>query len=142
MTQAKNGDTVNVHYTGKLDDGTTFDTSVGGDPLQLKIGEGGIIPAFEQAIIGMSLDESKTIYIPADEAYGPRREEMVMAVDKDQLPEDFEPAVGQQLQISQPDGHTFMVTIAAIAESTITLDAHHPLAGENLTFDIQLTEVI
>ena len=139
--QAKDGDTVKVHYTGKLEDGTVFDTSIERDPLQFTIGEGQLIPGFEQAVVGMSPGESKTVEIPADEAYGPYREELVMVVDRDQLPEDLQPEVGQQLQIRQPDGQTILVKVIDVSESSVTLDANHPLAGKDLTFDIELVEV-
>ncbi|MBA7531725.1 FKBP-type peptidyl-prolyl cis-trans isomerase SlyD [subsurface metagenome] len=142
MAQAKHGDTVKVHYTGKLEDGTVFDTSVDCDPLQFTIGEGQIIPGFEQAVLGMNPDESKTIKIPTDEAYGTRREEMVMVVDRNQLPADLNPAVGQQLQNRQPDGQTIVVTVTEVSESSVTVDANHPLAGKDLTFDIQLVEIV
>ncbi|MGB2842771.1 MAG: peptidylprolyl isomerase [Halobacteriota archaeon] len=142
MAQAKHGDTVKVHYTGKLEDGTIFDTSVDCDPLQFTIGEGQIIPGFEQAVLGMNPGESKTIKIPTDEAYGTRREEMVMVVDRNQLPADLNPGVGQQLQNRQPDGQTIVVTVTEVSESSVTVDANHPLAGKDLTFDIQLVEVV
>ncbi len=141
MAQAKNGDTVKVHYTGKLDDGTVFDTSADREPLQFTIGEGQIIPDFEQAIVGMNPGESKTVQIPSDRAYGPHREEMVMVVDRNEFPKDLEPRVDQRLQVRQSDGQTFAVTVTAVSESKVTLDGNHPLAGKDLTFDIQLTEI-
>lgn len=142
MAQAKHGDTVKVHYTGKLEDGTVFDTSIDRDPLQFTIGKGQMIPGFEQAVLGMNPGESKTIRIPTDEAYGTRREEMVMVVDRNQLPADLNPEVGQQLQNRQPDGQTIVVTVTEVSESSVTVDANHPLAGKDLTFDIQLVEVV
>lgn len=142
MAQAKHGDTVKVHYTGKLDDGTVFDTSVDRDPLQFTIGEGQIIPSFEQAVLGMNPGESKTIKIPTDEAYGTHREEMVMVVDRNQLPADLNPEVGQQLQSRQPGGRTIVVTVTDVSESSVTVDANHPLAGKDLNFDIQLIEIV
>jgi FKBP-type peptidyl-prolyl cis-trans isomerase 2 len=138
--QAKDGDTVQVHYTLKLEDGTVFETSIGRDPLQFTIGEGQLIPGFEQAVVGMSPGESKTVEIPADEAY-PYREELVMVVDRDLLPEDLQPEVGQQLQISQPSGETIVVKVIDVSELSVTLDANHPLAGKDLTFDIELVEI-
>ncbi len=138
--QAKDGDTVKVHYTGKLEDGTVFDSSIEREPLQFTIGEGQLIPGFEQAVVGMSPGESKTVEIPADEAY-PYREEMVLVVDRDQLPEDLQPEVGQQLQMRQPDGQTILVKVIDVSELSVTLDANHPLAGKDLTFDIQLVEI-
>ena len=142
MAQAKYGDTVKVHYTGKLDDGTVFDASVNGDPLQFTIGSGQIIPGFEQAVVGMNPGESKTVKIPAEDAYGQRREDLVLEVEKSQLPEGLKPEVGLQLQSRQPDGRIIVLTIADISESHVTLDANHPLAGKDLTFDIQLVEII
>ena len=138
--QAKDGDTGQVHYTLKLEDGTVFETSIGGDPLEFTIGEGQLIPGFEQAVVGMSPGESKTVEIPADEAY-PYREELVLVVDRDQLPEDLQPEVGQQLQIRQPDGQTILVKVIDVSESSVTLDANLPLAGKDLTFDIELVEI-
>ncbi|PXF52001.1 MAG: peptidylprolyl isomerase [Candidatus Methanophagaceae archaeon] len=142
MAQAKYGDTVKVHYTGKLDDGTVFDASVNGDPLQFTIGSGQIIPGFEQAVVGMNPGESKTVKIPAEDAYGQRREDLVLEIEKSQLPEGLKPEVGLQLQSRQPDGRIIVLTIADISESHVTLDANHPLAGKDLTFDIQLIEII
>ena len=141
MTQAKMGDTVTVHYTGRLDDGTVFDTSIDRDPLNFKIGDGQLIPDFEEAVVGMSPEESKTITIPSDKAYGPHRAEMVLEVEKKHFPEDLEPRLEQQLQVSQPDGRAFVAKVTNISETTVTLDTNHPLAGKDLTFDIQLTEV-
>ena len=142
MAQAKYGDTVKVHYTGKLDDGTVFDASVNGDPLQFTIGSGQIIPGFEQAVVGMNPGESKTVKIPAEDAYGQRREDLVLEVEKSQLPEGLKPEVGLQLQSRQPDGRIVVLTIADMTESHVTLDANHPLAGKDLTFEIQLVEII
>lgn len=142
MTQAKDGDTVKVHYTGKLEDGTVFDSSVERDPLQFTIGDGQIITGFEQAVIGMNPGDSKTAKIPADDAYGQRREEMVAQVDRDQFPEHVRPKVGQHLQIRQPGGQSVIVRVTDISESSITLDANHPLAGKDLVFDIQLVEIL
>ncbi len=142
MAQAKPGDTVKVHYTGKLEDGTVFDTSANRDPLQFTIGEGQIIPGFEQAVVGMNPGESKTIKILTDDAYGPHREEMVLVIDRNQLPVDLIPEVGQQLQSRQPDGQIIVVTVIAVSESSVTVDANHPLAGKDLTFDIQLVEIV
>ncbi len=142
MVQAKVGDTVKVHYTGKLDDGTIFDSSVNSDPLQFTLGEGSIIPGFEQAVIGMAPGDAKTQHIPLDQAYGPYVEEMAVTVDRQQMPTDIEPEVGQQLQIQQPTGQVIPVVITNISDDTVTLDANHPLAGEDLTFEIELVEII
>ncbi|GAB4341291.1 MAG: peptidylprolyl isomerase [Leptolyngbyaceae cyanobacterium] len=141
MPQAKQGDTVKVHYTGKLDDGTVFDSSQEREPLEFTIGTGTIIPGFEQAVIGMSPGESKTEVIPPDRAYGPYLEEMVLQIERQQLPTDLDPEVGQQLQLQHPTGEVIPVIITDVSSSTVTLDANHPLAGEDLTFDIQLVAI-
>jgi FKBP-type peptidyl-prolyl cis-trans isomerase 2 len=142
MTQAKNGDTVTVHYTGRLEDGTVFDSSVDRDPLQFTLGEGLLIPGFEQAVLGMSTDESKTAEVSADQAYGPHREEMVMEIDRQEFPPDFQPEVGQQLQIPQSDGRTARLVVTDVSEQNVMLDANHPLAGRDLTFDIHLLDIV
>ena len=141
MSEAKNGDNVKIHYTGKLDDGTVFDSSANSEPLQFTLGKGQVIPGFEQAVIGMNIGETKTTKIPPDKAYGQYRKEMVLEVSKTDLPKDIEVQIGQQLQINQPSGQTFVVTATNISESHITLDANHPLAGKDLTFDIKLVEI-
>lgn len=141
MAQAKTGDTVKVHYTGKLDDGTVFDSSVDREPLQFTIGQGQLIPDFEQAVIGMNPDESKTVQIPADKAYGPHREDMVIKVERSNLPADLDPKVDQKLQMRHPDGQATVVTVTEVNDADITLDGNHPLAGKDLTFDIRLTEI-
>jgi len=141
MAQAKNGDTVTVHYTGKLEDGTVFDSSVNRDPLQFTLGEDLLIPGFEQAVLGMSAGESKTAKVSADQAYGPHREEMVVEIDRQEFPPHFQPEVGQQLQIPQSEGQVARLIVTAVSEQKVTLDANHPLAGRDLTFDIQLVEI-
>jgi len=142
MAQAEQGDTVKVHYTGRLDDGMVFDTSLDRDPLQFTIGEGRIILGFEQAVVGMSPGESKTAEILAEQAYGPHDEEMVLVVDRSQIPEHVKPEVNDELKIRRADGETFIVAVTHISESSLTLDANHPLAGKDLTFDIQLIEIV
>ncbi len=142
MAKAKSGDTVNVHYTGKLDDGTIFDTSTDGEPMQFTIGDEQVIPGFEQAVIGMEPGESKTTTIPCEEAYGPHHPEMIIEVDRGRLPEGAEPEVNQRFQVSQPDGQTFMVRVTEVSETQVKMDANHPLAGQNLTFDIQLAGIV
>ncbi|MGL5196218.1 MAG: FKBP-type peptidyl-prolyl cis-trans isomerase [Chroococcales cyanobacterium] len=141
MTQAKQGDMVKVHYTGKLDDGTVFDSSIDRDPLEFVLGEGQLIAGFEQAVLGMSPGESKTEKIPADEAYGPHREEMVVEVERQQLPDNIPLDVGQQLQIQQAPNQIIPVVITAISESKVTLDANPPLAGKDLIFEIELVGI-
>ncbi len=138
---ATDGDTVKVHYTGRLTDGTVFDTSVGSDPLEFTLGQGQTILGFEQAVIGMQVGETKTVTIPADQAYGPHREDMILEVSKDELPEELEPEVGMQLQMNQGDGGITIVTITEVSETTIRIDANHPLAGQDLTFNIELVDI-
>jgi peptidylprolyl isomerase len=142
MVQAKSGDTVKIHYTGKLNDGTVFDSSVNREPLEFTLARGQVIPGFEQAVLGMTPGESKTQTIPMTQAYGPYREEMVIQVNREQLPPDLAPEVGQQLQVQQPDGQAVPVFITEVTDSQVTLDANHPLAGEDLIFDIQLVEIV
>lgn len=142
MAQAKNGDVVKVHYTGKFEDGTVFDSSADSGPLQFTIGKEQIIPGFEEAVIGMNPGESCTTKIPSDKAYGPYRKEMILEVPRDQFPPDIRLNVGEQLELSQPDDQIIIVTITDVAESTVTLDANHPMAGKDLTFDIQLVEIV
>ena len=141
MAQAKSGDTVKIHYTGKLEDGRVFDTSTGLEPLQFKISEDKVIPGFEQAIVGMNTGDSKTTKIPAKDAYGPHLKEMVQSIDQTHFPEHIKPQIGQQLQIPQDDGKDILVKVANVSESSVTLDANHPLAGKDLTFDIQLVGI-
>ncbi len=142
MAQAKIGDTVQINYTGKLADGTIFDTSRDRHPLQFTIGKGQLIAGFEQAVIGMNKGESKTVVIPADQAYGPRLAENVVAVDRKHLPADLKAEAGQRLEITQTDDKTILVTVVEVSEASMTLDANHPLAGKDLTFDIELVGII
>lgn len=141
MSDAKTGDTVKVHYNGKFDDGEVFDSSEGRDPLAFKLGEGSVIQGFEEAVTGMTVGDTKEQKIPAEMAYGPYFDDLSLDVKKDQLPADMVPAVGQQLEVGQEDGSTVPVRITAIAEDSITLDANHPLAGKDLTFNITLVSV-
>lgn len=140
MTQVQNGSQVKIHYTGRLDSGKVFDSSEGRDPLEFTMGRGQLIPGFEAAVSGMRAGEKKTVTIPAHEAYGPRQDELYFSVDRAQLPGHIQPEVGQQLQVNQ-DGQTAVVTVAELTDTTITLDANHPLAGEDLTFDLEVVEV-
>jgi FKBP-type peptidyl-prolyl cis-trans isomerase 2 len=142
MAQAKKGDTVRVHYTGKLEDGTVFDTSRSRHPLQFTLGNGQVIAGFEIAITGMNIGESKTTVIPVEQAYGPRRDDMIVTVKRDQLPPDLDAKVGQRLELTQMDDQTILVTVTDITESSMTLDANHPLAGKTLTFDIELVGIV
>lgn len=142
MTQAKENDTVRVHYTGKLDNGMVFDSSTDRDPLEFTLGEGQVIPGFEQAVMGMEPGETKTVTIPAQEAYGPYREEMILNVDRSQFPNDIEPEIGQQLQVRQANGQVMIVRVIEMNEAQVSLDANHPLAGQNLTFDVHLVDIV
>lgn len=141
MVQAKLGDTVKVNYTGKLQDGTVFDSSVDRDPLQFALGQGQVISGFEEAVVGMSPGESKSVTIPSAEAYGPYQDELVIVVDEQQMPSEISVEVGQQLQMRHSSGQAVPVTVTNIAESKVTLDANHPLAGKDLTFDLELVNI-
>lgn len=142
MAQANYGDTVKVHYTGTLVDGTIFDSSVDQEPLEFKIGDGRLIQGFEQAVAGMTPGETRSFTIPPDAAYGPHDADLVRVVDKKDLPVDLELEAGRQLQSVQSDGRKITVTISEVSESSVTLDANHPLAGQNLVFDIKLLEIV
>ena len=141
MRQAKDGDTVRVHYRGELQDGSVIDSSFDREPLQFTIGRGQVIPGFEEAVVGMNPGDSKTTKLPVEKAFGPHREDMVVMVDKSQLAGQAEPRVGQRLEISPPEGPSMSVTVTQVTESGVTLDANHPLAGKDLTFDIQLVDI-
>lgn len=142
MTQAKFGDVVKVHYEGKLEDGTVFDTSAHRQPLQFTIGKQEVIPGFEQAVVGMAAGESKIAKVAAEKAFGPYREGLLVEVDRQQIPKDVDPKVGQQLQTRQADGQATVVTVADVTDSSVTLDVNHPLAGKDLIFDIRLLEIV
>jgi len=142
MAQSKPGDTVKIHYTGRLGDGTVFKTSCESKPLKFKIGKSMLMRAFEQKVVGMKPGESRTVKVTAAKAYGPRREEMVVAVDRKNFPDDMKLYVGLELDINQHNGRIFPVTVIDVSESSVTLDANHPLAGKDLIFDIELVEII
>ena len=141
MSQAKAGDTVKIHYTGKLSDGTQFDSSAGRDPLEFALGSGQVIPGFDKAVDGMSVGESKSVTIAAEDAYGQKQEQLVQDVPKSALPDDLEPQVGMQLQSRSPDGQTLPLVVTAVGEDTITVDGNHPLAGHELNFEIELVAI-
>tara|TARA_B100000401_G_scaffold413794_1_gene334223 strand:- start:1055 stop:1480 length:426 start_codon:yes stop_codon:yes gene_type:complete len=132
---------VSVHYTGKLKDGSVFDSSVDREPLNFTVGEGKLIPGFEQGIVGMGVNEKKLIEIPFNEAYGEVKEELIQEVSKSNLPSDLTPEVGMQLQSNGQDGSTILVTIVKVEEDKIVVDANHPLAGKDLLFDIEVVEI-
>ena len=137
----ENGQKVKIHYTGTLDDGSQFDSSAGRDPLEFEMGAGMVIPGFEKGVEGMDVGEKKTIHIPAAEAYGERREEMIMQFERSQLPEGLDPTVGMGLQMQGPEGQPVPVTVTAVDEENITIDANHQLAGQNLNFELELVEI-
>jgi peptidylprolyl isomerase len=142
MSKAKNGDTVRVHYTGKLENGRVVETSKNNDPLQFKIGDGEVILGLEEAVVGMEEGEEKTAKISSSKGYGPHKKEMVAKVEKSRFPDHINPEIGQRLKVVQPDGTATRVTVTDVSESKVTLDANHPLAGKDLVFDIRLIEVV
>ena len=141
MRQVKKGDTVKVHYHGKLTTGETFDTSDGKEPLEFKVGDGDVIKGFEEGVMGMKIGDRKTIQIPAEDAYGDKNEEMMIEFPKDRFPSEMNPEVGMPLTMSNGAGENFRVTITEIKDDSVILDANHPLAGEELIFDIELVEI-
>lgn len=142
MAQAKNGDTVKIHYTGKLENETVFDSSVDHEPLEFTLGEGKIIPGFEEAVIGMSPGESKTVRIAPDKAYGPHRRDLVADIDRNQVPDTVKLEVGKGVHLRQHDGGVIQAQVTQMSETNVTLDANHPLAGKELTFAIELVEIV
>ena len=162
MSQAQHGQTVRVHYTGTLQDGSIFDSSeaaeescgcdcssgcgsesdCGSEPLEVTIGSGMVIPGFEKAVIGLGLGESVTINIPCEEAYGPRQEEMIAVIDRVDIQGDVDPIPGQHLEVMLQDGSSMPVLISEVTDETVTIDGNHPLAGEELTFTIRLVEIV
>ena len=141
MNQAKSGDTVKVHYTGKLTDGSIFDSSDGAIPLEFTLGSGVVISGFDDAISGMEPGEAKTVTIGCLQAYGPHMDEMIIEVERDSIPEDIELNEGMQLQIMGPDNQALIVTVAEVGEEMVRLDANHPLAGQDLIFDLKLVAI-
>ena len=149
MAKAKKGDRVKVHYTGRLDDGSVFDSSECSDddcgcetgPLEFTIGEGQLIPQFEEAVVDMDIDESKTVNIKAEDAYGPHVEELVAVLERSEIPESIKPELGQQLEVTLQNGQVMPVMVVEVSDTSVTLDANHPLAGQDLTFNIRLVEI-
>jgi peptidylprolyl isomerase len=141
MSHAKSGDTVKIHYTGTLDDGTQFDSSAGRDPLEFEVGSGQVIAGFDKAVEGMAVGDSKSVRLEPDEAYGPRHDQLVQEVDRSMLPDDLDPKEGMALQSSSPDGQVMQFMVTDVSEQSITVDANHPLAGQALSFDIELVEI-
>lgn len=142
MAQAKKGDTVRIHYTGKLEDEEVFDSSVDREPLEFILGDGKIIPGFEEAVVGMAPGESKTVSIPPEKAYGPHRKELVADIERNRIPDSLELQVGKHVQLRQPNGGMVQAKVTSMSESKVTIDANHPLAGKDLTFDIKLVEIV
>ncbi|MFA6955052.1 MAG: peptidylprolyl isomerase [Thermoanaerobaculia bacterium] len=138
---AKHGDTVQVHYTGKLDDGQVFDSSEGSDALEFTIGGGNMIEGFDAAVRGMTVGESRQVRIPAEQAYGPRLDEMVLSVGREQLPHGMSPEIGQVLELVTEEGERAQLVVTAFDDANVTLDANHPLAGQALNFDIRLMSI-
>jgi peptidylprolyl isomerase len=142
MTQASSGDTVRIHYTGKLTEGTLFDSSEGRDPLEFKIGENKIIPKLEESIVGMAVGDKTTVEVDAENAYGPRQEEAMQTVEWSMVPDEIDLTVGNRLEATGPNGQSMVLTVVQVTEETVTLDGNHPLAGQDLVFEIELVEVL
>ncbi|UWX57307.1 peptidylprolyl isomerase [Chlorobaculum sp. MV4-Y] len=142
MAQAKKGDKVLVHYTGTYDDGTVFDSSMDRGPLEVTIGTGMVIAGFDRALVDMEPGQKKTVNIPVDEAYGPRAEELIAEIKRDQIPAEIPLEIGQQLQLSLADGGEAIVMIVDLTDTTVTLDANHPMAGLDLNFELELVEIL
>ncbi len=141
MQEVKSGETVRVHYHGKLNDGTTFDSSEGRDPLEFEVGSGSVIAGFDNGVTGMKVGDKKTINIPVDEAYGQVQDDLLMEFPLDRFPADMKPEVGMELNMSNGAGQNFPVVITEVLDNSVVLDANHPLAGEDLTFDLELVEI-
>lgn len=142
MATVSKGDTIKVHYTGKLDDESVFDSSYGREPLEFTVGSGQVIAGFDSMVVGMEPGDKKTTVIPATDAYGPHEPDMVAELNLNQFPDNIKPEVGQQLQINQQNGQPVIVQVIAIVDGKVTLDANHPLAGKDLTFEIELVEIV
>jgi peptidylprolyl isomerase len=138
MQQVKNGDTVKVHYNGRLTDGTTFDSSEGREPLEFEVGSGSVIKGFDEGVMGMQIGEKRTLEIPADEAYGDKNPDMLVEFPIEQFPAELKPEAGMQLNMTNGSGQVIPVIITEVKEQSVILDANHPLAGEDLVFDIEL----
>lgn len=142
MQQVKNGDNVRVHYHGKLSDGSTFDSSEGRSPLEFQVGSGQVIKGFDDALVDMKIGDKKTVVIPAEHAYGEASENMYIEYPIADFPADMKPEVGMELHMSDAEGNNFPVVIKEVKDNAVVLDANHPLAGKELTFDIELVEIV
>lgn len=142
MSAAKSGDTVRIHYTGKLEDGTQFDSSESRDPLEFALGGGQVIPGFDSAVEGMAVGDKKSVTIQPEEAYGPRHDQLIQDVPRKQLPDDMTPEVGMELQAQNETGEVMRFAVTAVDDDAITVDGNHPLAGKALSFDIELVEIV
>lgn len=142
MEQARSGDTVRVHYRGTLADGSEFDSSRGREPLEFTLGGGQVIAGFDEAVTGMGPGDARTVTIPADQAYGTRSNDLMFVVPRQQFPDDIQPQPGQQLQMSTQDGQVAVVTVIDVNDQGVILDANHPLAGQDLTFELELVEIV
>jgi len=142
MAEARSGDKVRVRYRGMLPDGTEFDVSPPERPFEFKLGEGAVITGFEKAVLGMNVGETKTVTVPPEEGYGQRRDDLVGRIGRNHLPDDVTPVIGMMLEIRSPEGETLPVRIVAVEEDMVTLDANHEYAGETLTFEIELMEIV
>jgi FKBP-type peptidyl-prolyl cis-trans isomerase 2 len=138
----QSGDTIKIHYHGRLSDGTTFDSSAGRSPLEFTVGSGSVIKGFDDGVQGMTVGEKKTIEIPFLQAYGPEDPSMIIEFPIDRLPEDLKPEIGMQLNMNNAEGQQFAVTITDITNDNIILNANHPLAGKDLIFDLELVEIV
>ncbi len=142
MKEVNNGDTIRVHYTGKLKDGSEFDSSKGKDPIEFTVGSGNLIQGFEQGVIGMKVGDKKNITILPGDAYGEKREDLSAKIDRKEIPKDVTPEIGMQLQMQRPDGGIINVIVTEVATDSITLDANHPLAGQTLIFELEMVEFL
>ncbi len=141
MSQVQGNETVKLHYTGRLNDGQVFDSSVQREPLEVKLGEGKLIPGFEKGLVAMKVNEKKTITIPKEEAYGEVQKELFQKIPSENLPQEIKPEVGMGLVSKNPDGSERQLRIADVKEDFIIVDANHPLAGQDLTFELELLEI-
>lgn len=141
MDNAKSGNKVKIHFTGKTDNGEVFASSQGNEPLAFEIGDGTVLPGVEKAIVGMEQGETKTVTLSPEEGFGEQSESLILTVAKSEFPSDFEPREGMELQVPQPDGAVVFFKILKVLEDSVQLDANHPLAGKTLTFELQLLEI-